>query len=190
MTTTRLLCAVAALLPLVARAQTADSTSAIGRDTLGVRLAAGEWRYTSTLEGRGRSQRIGTQTITIAPTTERGGAAGILRDARVNGTTRATDTFVLARADLASLRRVTRLTGPMGEMTVTAEFTTDSVKGRITAGGESQPIAIANVAGAISGDAMVVAALPVMPFRVGWSVVLTVLSPQARSTAPLKLAVV
>jgi hypothetical protein len=185
-----LFAAAATLLPLAARAQTPDSTSGVARDTLGVRLRAGEWRYTSTLEGDGRSRRVGTRTLTITPVTEGGEPAWLVVDAQVTGPTRATDSLFLARADLASLRRVARIAGPMGDMTLSAAFTADSVTGRITIGGESQPIAMANVAGAISGDATLVAALPVMPLRARWSAVLTVLSPQARSAAPLKLAVV
>jgi hypothetical protein len=180
-------CAAAALLlvaPLAARAQ-----APLALEQAAGALRAGSWTYASTLTTNGQSQSFGSRTVTISPSKYRGADAWLLLDAQQNMMGSAADSLFVGRADLASLRRVTRIAAPMGEMVLTMDFTADSVKGSLSAGGQSQELAMANTRGAVVGDAVVLALLTALPLADGWSATLPVLNPQSRGTVSLTLTV-
>jgi len=176
--------AAAALLPLGARAQTA-----IDLETAAGAVRAGSWSYSSTLTSAGGSQGFGVRTITVTPATHRGEPAWLLVDAQQNPMGSAADSLYVGRADLASVRRVTHIVAPMGEMVLAMDFAADSARGELSAGGQKQALAMPNPRGAVVGDAAVLVLLPTLPLAQGWSGTLAVLNPQLRGTAQLTLAV-
>ena len=170
--------------PLAARAQAPLSLAqAAGA------IKAGSWSYASTLTANGQSQSFGVRTITLSPARYRNADAWLLLDTQQNPMGSATDSLFLARGDLASIRRVTRLAAPMGEMVLSMDFTADSVTGSLSMGGQTQPVAMGNVRGAVVGDAVVLALLAALPLADGWKATLPILNPQTRGSVPLALAV-
>jgi hypothetical protein len=184
--THRLLAAAApfVLVPLAARAQ-----APLALDVAARAMKAASWTYASTLTSNGQSQGFGVRTVAVSASKYRGADAWLLLDTQQNPMGTAADSLFLGRADLASLRRVTHIAAPMGEMVLTMDFTADSVTGLLTAGGQSQPVAMANTRGSVVGDAVVLAVLSALPLGDGWKGVLPVLNPQARAAVPLTLAV-
>lgn len=170
--------------PHVARAQAPLSlTQAAGA------IRAGSWSYASTLTANGQSQSFGVRTITLSPARFRNADAWLLLDTQQNPAASATDSLFLSRGDLASMRRVTRIAAPMGEMVLSMDFTADSVTGSLSMGGQTQPVAMGNVRGSLVGDAVLLAVLTALPLAEGWKGTLPILNPQTRGAMPLALAV-
>ena len=176
--------AAAVLAPLAARAQ-----APLALENAAARLKPASWTYASTLTTNAQSQGFGARTISIAPAKFRGADAWLIVDAQQSPVAKAADSLYLGRADLASVRRVTHIAAPMGEILLSMDFTADSVKGELTASGQKQPLAMANTRGAVVGDAVVLAILSALPLAEGWRAELPVLNPQVRGTVPLTLSV-
>ena len=176
--------ALPAALPLAARAQAPGPLAQAARTFRG-----GEWSYASTVSANGRTTPFGERTITVAPARYHGAEVWLLLDAQQNPMGSAADSLFLGRGDLASIRRVTRVQAPMGEMVLSMDFGADSVTGSLAAGGQSQPVAMANTRGAVAGDAVVLVLLASLPLADGWSATIPVLNPQARGAVALTLTV-
>ena len=176
--------------PLVPAAARAQASEPVSLEKVAAGLRAGTWASSSRVRGEGRSEEVGRRTVTVVPSSYGGASAWLLLDAQHGAQTRATDSLFVSRDDLGSIHRVTRIAGPLGDLTLTMDFTPDSVKGQLAGGGQSQTLAMANTPGSVSGDAVVLAAMSAMPLARGWTASMQVLNPQARGVTPLTLRVV
>jgi hypothetical protein len=188
--TSRLLAAAAlSLAPLAAAPSSARAQAPLALDKAAAAVRPGSWTYSSKLVSPSGEQGFGVRTISVASTTYGGAPAWLLVDTQQNPMGSAADSLYVGRADLASVRRVTHIVAPMGEMVLWMDFTADSAKGELSAGGQKQPIAMENPRGAVVGDAAVLALLAALPLAEGWTATLPVLNPQLRGAARLTLAV-
>ena len=184
--TRRTLAAAAALAiaPVVARAQ-----SPVSLDRAAAAVKPGSWTYSSTLVSAGQSQAFGVRTVSVVAAKYRGADAWLVLDTQQNPMGTAADSLYVGRADLASVRRVTHIAAPMGQMVLTMDFAADSARGELVASGQRQAISMPNPRGAVVGDAVVLALLPALPLAEGWAATLPVLNPQMRGVSQLKLSV-
>lgn len=191
-----ILAAAAALVPSLAAAQAAPrpaaptpvpaspssavpvpTTPAIPLDRLAAALTPGSWTWTLKMTPAGQAaQDFGSRTLTLA----RGAAPAqwLIVDAQQNPMSTASDTIVVAAADLATVRRALAVKTPMGDVRMAMQFTADSVTGKLEAPGQTQPIAMRNVPDALANDGLLLVSMGKLPLAAGWSGRLNIVNPQ------------
>lgn len=150
-------------------------------------VAPGTWTWAAKLTTNGQPQDFGTRTLTLQKS--KGADSWLLLDAQSNPMATMSDSLVLASADFATMRRSLLVQSPMGAITLAMAFTPDSVTGSMSAGGQTQPVALKNVKGAVSSDGLLLLALAKLPLADGWTGRMDLFNPQGGGTIPLTFAV-
>ena len=171
-------------LPVLAGAQ---EPAALPFEQVAATIKPGTWTWAAKLTSNGAPQEFGTRTLTLQKV--KVGTGWLLLDAQSNAMVTMSDSLVLAAADLGAVSRSLNMKTPMGDASLAMTFTADSVKGALTAPGQSQVIATRNVKGALTNDGVLLLALGRLPLSEKWSGRVELLNPQSGATMPLTLTV-
>lgn len=170
--------------PVLAGAQ---EPAALPFEQVAASITPGTWTWAAKLTTSGAAQEFGTRTLTLQKS--KVGTGWLLLDAQSNAMVTMSDSLVLAAADLGAVSRSLKMKTPMGDASLAMTFTADSVKGAITAPGQSQTIATRNVKGALTNDGVLLLALARLPLADRWAGRVELLNPQSGATMPLTLTV-
>ncbi|HZF67889.1 MAG TPA: hypothetical protein VEZ47_07620 [Gemmatirosa sp.] len=183
------LAALAVAAPSAGGAQAAPrAPAAPGRpvplERVGAQLAPGRWTYAARATMNGQTQDVGTRVLTLSRRTP--GWLIVLEEQNPMATS--TDSLLL-QPDLRAERRAVRAQTPQGPATLSLAFSADSIIGSFQAGGQSQPLRVANPRQAAASDAVIMLALGKLPLATGWQGSLDLLNIQNGGIIPLALRV-
>jgi hypothetical protein len=153
----------------------------------GSTLQAGRWTYESSVTQNGKSQSLGSRTLTVTPSTYHGAGAWLIVEARAAGAMSAADSLYVTKEDMSPLHRAMH----MGVLHIENDFSGDSVTGTVRLPQGSVPVALASRPGLMANGNMLEVILQLLPLRKGWtgSADMLVLGPEGAGSIPVQLEV-
>jgi hypothetical protein len=135
----------------------------------------------------GRSESLGSRTLTISPSAYQGTGAWLIIEAWDAGALSAADSLYVARADMTPLHRAVH----MGVLHIENDFSSDSVTGKVSLPQGAVPMGLANRPGLMVNGNMLEVILQLVPLRRGWTGTadMLVVGPQGAGTIQVRLEV-
>jgi dipeptidyl aminopeptidase/acylaminoacyl peptidase len=164
--------------------QPVQATTAQAAEFSGAALRPGTWKYSQKLQRMGQTIDA-TSIVTLTETTHEARPAWLLVEATSLTTGEATDTVLLDRATLAPLHRIVH----QGPATIELRARTDSITGRIEAGPQRMPVAVATGGTVFFEGVPLRISIPTLPLAAGYAASIRTLDVLAAKTRDVRIEV-